>query len=256
MPSVETSLLDTRARGKILLALQKAIVKQFTETDWTEFGYTSGQHEYIRSHSRLMRSLHFGDEDYGACVFQALEYFANYDSDAIVTLLEHPKVRRQLDREAPDVLSLLGLDSEHLQSEALLAASSVDVVLRALADAEHLLHANGPVSAVDRLHTALHGYFRSLCADAGIDVPKDASVTALFKGLRAEHPALQFLGQHDKDMVRVLNGFANVLDALNFIRNNASVAHPNEHLLDEPEAILALNATRTVFNYVRAKVER
>lgn len=256
MATVETCLLDTKARGKVILALQRAVVKQFTETDWTEFGYTSGQHDFIRGHGRLMRSLHFGDDDYGACVFQALEHFANYDADAIAHLLEHPKVRRQLSKEAPEVLSLLGLDSEQVQADALPVASSADVVLRALADAEHLLHANGPVSAVDRLHTALHGYFRSLCADTGIDVAKDASVTALFKALRTEHPALQFLGQHDKDMVRVLNGFANALDALNFIRNNASVAHPNEHLLDEPEAMLALNATRTVFNYVRAKVER
>jgi hypothetical protein len=256
MATVETCLLDAKARGKVILALQRAVVKQFTETDWIEFGYTSGQHDFIRNHGRLMRSLHFGDDDYGACVFQTLEHFANYDPDAIEHLLEHPKVRCQLNKEAPEVLSLLGLDSVQVQADALPVASSADVVLRALADAEHLLHANGPVSAVDRLHTALHGYFRSLCAGSGIDVPKDASVTALFKALRAEHPALQFLGKHDKDMVRVLNGFANALDALNFIRNNASVAHPNEHLLDEPEAMLALNATRTVFNYVRAKLER
>lgn len=236
------------------MALQRAISKQFTESDWSEFGYSSGQHDFIRGHGRLLRSLHFGDEDYGGCIFQVLEHFANYDHDAIKLLVDHPKLRRQLNKDSPDVLAILGLDAEQVQMDILPVVSSADVVLRALADAEHLLRVNGPVSAVDRLHTSLHGYFRSLCADARIDVLQGASITALFKALRTDHPSLQFLGEHDKDMVKVLNGFANALDALNTVRNNASVAHPNESLLDEPEAMLAVNATRTVFNYIRAKV--
>ncbi|WP_137009474.1 abortive infection family protein [Aquitalea aquatilis] len=254
MPTLDVCLYDTKIRGKLILALQRAISKQFSETDWTDFGYSSGQHDYIRGHSRLLRSLHFGDEDYGSCVFQILEHLADYDHDAIKQLIDQPKVRRQLNKDSPDILALLGVDIEQVKTDVLPVVSSADVVLRALADAEHLLHANGPVSAVDRLHTALHGYFRSLCADSSIEASKDASITALFKALRTDHPSLQFLGEHDKDMVRVLNGFANALDALNSVRNNASVAHPNENLLDEPEAMLALNATRTVFNYVRTKV--
>lgn len=47
---------------------------------------------------------------------------------------------------------------------------------------------------------------------------------------------------------------ATVLDSLNPLRNNASVAHPNEELLDEPEAHLAINAARTVFAFLDAKL--
>lgn len=36
--------------------------------------------------------------------------------------------------------------------------------------------------------------------------------------------------------------------------NNGSIAHPSDDLLGEPEAHLAANATRTIFNYIRAKV--
>lgn len=256
MPTLDTLLSDSRSRGKLILALQRAIAKTFNESDWTDFGYTSGQRDYIRGHDRLLRSLHFGDDDYGNCVFQALEYFADYDSNALKTLLENRKINRQLNKDAPDILSALDLETEHVQTDATPALSSADVVLRAMSDAEHLLHKSGPISAVDRLHTALHGYFRKLCDDSSIQVQKDASITALFKALRAGHPALESLGEHDKDMVRVLNGFANALDALNSLRNNASVAHPNENLLQTPEAMLAVNATRTIFNYVRAKIEQ
>lgn len=52
----------------------------------------------------------------------------------------------------------------------------------------------------------------------------------------------------------MLGAMATVLDSLNPIRNNASVAHPNEELLDEPEAHLAINAARTVFAFLDAKV--
>jgi hypothetical protein len=37
-------------------------------------------------------------------------------------------------------------------------------------------------------------------------------------------------------------------------RNNASVAHPNVELLDEPEAHLAINAARAVFVILDAKL--
>eukprot|EP01030_Chromulinospumella_sphaerica_P009964 gene9964-9770_t len=115
---------------------------------------------------------------------------------------------------------------------------------------------SGPVSAVDRLHTALHGYFRSLCIESGITVADDASLTALFKVLRTAHPILKDLGSYDNDLVRVLHGFANAIDAINSLRNNGSIAHPSDDLLGEPEAHLAANATRTIFNYIRAKSYR
>jgi hypothetical protein len=37
-------------------------------------------------------------------------------------------------------------------------AFTTDVVERALVDAKQLLSGSGPISAVDRVHTALHGY--------------------------------------------------------------------------------------------------
>ena len=41
---------------------------------------------------------------------------------------------------------------------------------------------------------------------------------------------------------------------MNPIRNRASVAHPNAVLLDETDARLVINAGRTIFHYLSAKV--
>ena len=52
----------------------------------------------------------------------------------------------------------------------------------------------------------------------------------------------------------MLRAMASVLDAMNPVRNMASVAHPNQKLLAEPEAMLVMNACRTVLQYLDAKL--
>lgn len=128
------------------------------------------------------------------------------------------------------------------------------VVIRALGDAENLIRTSGATRAVDRIHTELHGHLLAVCEGAGIEIEEGATSTRALKLLRQHHPALQATGPRADDITRVLNSLANVLDTLNPIRNNASVAHPNIQLLDDPEALLAINAGRPIFAYLDAKL--
>src|SRR6476469_5262989 len=82
---------------------------------------------------------------------------------------------------------------------------------------------------------------------------KDDSMTKLFKLLRQHHPALCDLGARSQDIERILQSSANIMDALNPIRNKASVAHPNEDLLNKEEAMLVINVTRSLLHYLDAK---
>lgn len=127
------------------------------------------------------------------------------------------------------------------------------IVERAIGDVEALIQASGAVSGVDRIHTALHGYLRAVCDAENIVCGKDDSMTKLFKLLRQYHPALHNLGARSQDIERILQSSASIMDALNPIRNNASVAHPNEDLLDKEEAMLVINVTRTLLHYLDAK---
>lgn len=128
------------------------------------------------------------------------------------------------------------------------------VVERAIGDAETLIQTRGAVSGVDRIHTALHGYLRAVCDRESISYNKEDRMTRLFKLLRQNHPALQNLGARSQDVERVLQSFASIMDALNPIRNTASVAHPNEDLLEKDEAMLVINAARTLLHYLDAKL--
>lgn len=130
-----------------------------------------------------------------------------------------------------------------------------EVVRRALADAEYLLQKSGATSAVDRVHTALHGYQLGLCNEVSIPLPTDANLTQVFKCLRNQHPALNSSGHRSQDIEKILTSLSSILDALNPIRNRASVAHPNAVLLGDCEARLVLNAGRTVFTYLDEKIQ-
>jgi hypothetical protein len=131
-----------------------------------------------------------------------------------------------------------------------------ETVERALSDAEYLINSQGAVSSVDRVHTAFHGYLRVIASKANINVPDDASIIQIFKAIREQHPAFADSGPRAEDITRIVRTLANILDALNSIRNRASIAHPNEKLLEEPEAMLVVNTVRTLLHYLDAKLAK
>jgi hypothetical protein len=124
-----------------------------------------------------------------------------------------------------------------------------EIVEAALRDAETLIRSSGPANALDRVHTALHGYLEKICERAGIAVKEDANITTLFGRIRDEHPALKITDPQTQRMrVLVLRGMAQIIEALNPVRNEKTLAHPNP-LLDEADAMLAINSIRTLLHY-------
>lgn len=150
--------------------------------------------------------------------------------------------------------------AERLERGALVPGSAPaftsDVVRRALDDAEALLQKGGPTSAVDRVHTALHGHLRYLCDEVGLVYAPDATIVALLKMLRRQHSKLRDLGPRGQDIEKVLNATSSILDALNPVRNRASVAHPNPELLGRDEAQLVINVGRSLLGYLDGKLAR
>ena len=128
-------------------------------------------------------------------------------------------------------------------------------MLRALGDAKALIGTVDSSSAIDRAHTALHGYLVQLCTDNHIDLPSDPTASKAFKQLRQSHPALQATGHRAEEAKSVLNSFAASIDAFSTLRNKASLAHVND-LLDVPEATAIVNAMYTVFRYIQDCMRR
>lgn len=133
---------------------------------------------------------------------------------------DRPKFRSaKLHREILGWISRLEIGQVAVEVEV---QSSSEVVHRKLDDAANLLRSSGPQSAVDRVHTALHGYLHSLCQEIDVQLDGRPSMNKLFKALRASHPAFADVGTRGENVNRMLGSFATILDALNPIRNNAS----------------------------------
>jgi hypothetical protein len=133
---------------------------------------------------------------------------------------------------------------------------SVEIVNKAIADAETLLKVNGATSALDRIHTALHGFLLRVCRDVKIDVTQDLALPALFKLLKAQHPAFQAAGPRSQDVLHIMRAVGSILDVMNPLRNQASMAHPNEELLGPEEALLVINVARSILHYLNTKLPR
>jgi len=166
---------------------------------------------------------------------------------------EQKRKRIALHKELLDLARRLDADGE-VDTPQIQETS--EVVLEALKDAEVLLTTRGPKSAVDRAHTALHGYIKKLCNDRALPMTSEPSLTSVFKLLREKFPEFSASIAHDDEAKRVFGCMASALDSLNTIRNRGTLAHPNELLLDHPEAMLYINLTRAVLGYIESKIRK
>lgn len=146
---------------------------------------------------------------------------------------------------------------ENLESEKVIVKISLqdsyNSVIQALEDVEILLEKSNASSGIDRLFTALHGYLEFILDEASISYNADSSISYLYKTVRENHPAFQYSGTRKEDIDKITKALSTIIDVLQPIRNKASLAHPNE-LLQKPEAMLVVNSTRTVLQYLDNKI--
>ncbi len=121
---------------------------------------------------------------------------------------------------------------------------------QAINDARTLLNTQGPTSAIDRVHTVLHGYLKQVCIEANITYADDTTINQLVNLLKTSHPAL---ATKNDNTDQILKSLGNVLDKLNPVRNNSSLAHPNQTLLEPNEAMFVINTVNTVLAYLNSK---
>ena len=76
-----------------LLSLKSKILKNFSKEDWLEIGLLTNEIELIQNHSRLLRSLHWGDDDYEDCALVILSNLSKKSSENLELIEEY--VRRK-----------------------------------------------------------------------------------------------------------------------------------------------------------------
>ena len=70
-------------RTQTILRLKRRITEGFTHENWAELGLITSCTDIIENHPRLLRSLFFGDEDYGTNIISVLTSMSKRDSAAL-----------------------------------------------------------------------------------------------------------------------------------------------------------------------------
>lgn len=72
-----------------ILQLKRRIFEDFTAENWIELGLITDCAHLIEQHSRLLRGLHFGDEDYSGSIISVLRSMVDFNSDALLQTEEY-----------------------------------------------------------------------------------------------------------------------------------------------------------------------
>ena len=70
-------------QSKVILALKRCVVDTFEDSNWRELAYITRTHALIENHPRLLRSLHFGDEDYDLNAMDVIPQIINGDPERL-----------------------------------------------------------------------------------------------------------------------------------------------------------------------------
>ena len=107
---------------------------------------------------------------------------------------------------------------------------------------------NQPELGLDRLHTFVVKYVRSLCTQRGITIAREKALHSLF----GEYvKRLKQHGHLESEMTaRILKSSISTLEAFNDVRNNQSLAHDNP-ILNYDEALLIFNHVASSIRFLK-----
>ena len=129
-------------------------------------------------------------------------------------------------------------------------AKKSEIIQKAVEDANVFIREGKYDSSMDRVHTALHGYLRELLVEHKIAFKEDDSLPALFTKLYHYYSnSIQpvAVGERVKGILRSASGMIN---AVNELRNNNTIAHPNGQLIQAREAHLVIRLVNAVVDYI------
>jgi hypothetical protein len=239
--------------GRQRVSIAKVLMEQFSTGDWSELFQLTDADDFTNSNSRFFQDVHWQNEGLKQGCINAVNYILDSNPDYLKDIIEFEGVSNCLERKFNSdfkvIESILNDDEGKIVQNPDLSNSN-ESVFHALADAETLITERGAPNAYDRMHTALHSFLREVCDNNSISYGSGDAITALLPKVNSyikSQPDDD--GRNDKvyQMLRSTNA---ILDSLNYLRNHHSLSHPTEELLNEADALYAINIARSIMTYV------
>lgn len=232
--------------------LAKYLMEVLNEGDWKEVA-TLTNLESSYNWDALYKDAKWHNESLKKNSMDAVEAILENDPANIQIIWDLDVVQRtfkrknsQLHSAVENIINKKGLQT--VVSPTLVHASKN--VFEALSDAEILIDNIGATRAYDRTHTALHGFLMTVCDKNNITYPPQSSITALLPKVNELIKSIvKDDGRNDR-VFAMLRSAAAILEHINYLRNNNSMSHPTEELLNEDDARFAINLTRSIMAYI------
>lgn len=129
-------------------------------------------------------------------------------------------------------------------------ATRSGTIQKAVEDAEVFIRDGRFDSALDRVHTAFHGYLRQLLTEHSIAYGADDGLPALFAKLHGFYGSFIQPADVAERVKNILRSAGGMINAVNELRNNNTIAHPNGQLIRKREAQLVIRLVNAVVDYI------
>jgi len=126
---------------------------------------------------------------------------------------------------------------------------TTEIVEKAIEDAELFMNDGKYSSALDRIHTALHGYIRKKLTDLNEPFVESDTLSQLYTKLHC-YVSRTMSGEIADLIKTTLRSSTGVIAALNDLRNRHTLAHPNDVLVCNNEAKLCINMAKVLSDYI------
>lgn len=133
------------------------------------------------------------------------------------------------------------------------AISATDFIAKAITDAEQFMNEGNYSSALDRIHTAFHGYLRKKLDDLHVEYKESDTLHQLYSKLHSQ--IADDMSEDIASLIRTtIRSASGVVSSLNDLRNRHSISHPNPDLISDREAKLCISIVKSLSDYIELVV--
>lgn len=146
----------------------------------------------------------------------------------------------------------LDLLIEHFQEIEFDELDKSKTLSKTIEDAEEFIRKGKYLSAIDRVHTTLHGYLRWRLDSMSIDYSESDTLMQLYSKLHNNLNITPESSDINEIIKTTIRSASAVINSINTARNKHSLSHPNTDIIGDKEAKLLIGLSKFIFDYIES----
>ena len=230
--------------SKEKISLANILKDHFDGGDWQEL-MANTECEFYNI-SQLLKDVKWGNDTLKQSCIEVVRFILDRDSCNLTHIWNIEGTPNRVERKSIElykkIISIIE-DIPIVQNAPMV--NRTEVTNRLLQNAEASISIGNPDEALDRMHTALHSHFRSICDQHDIEYSTKDRVDELSKKI-GDHIQNNDSIETNNDVFKTLRSCNSILNNMNNLRNDYSLSHPNESLLSTSDAMFSINLARSM----------